>query len=221
MKLNKFLNPGSVIMLILAIWMLHRNIQLTQEQSLLNNHNLTLLQDSTAFSKRLTEKGDTIAIQEEMILSERQAQKVLKEELEYLKEVKNNVRVITKTEIKEVEIPVASDPIFIERDLDKFLKLPQSYKDSTELFSFSATVNETGLKINSLKIENRSSISIGLQKRGFFRRAEPVVTVHHSNPLIQTQGMQNVTVDLPKPFYETRTFNIGLGIAAGLLISRR
>lgn len=220
MKLNRIFNPGSLIMLILAIWMLYKNLQLRQQQSLLNNYNISLIQDSTAFSREVSKLGDTLAIQSEMLLSESQAKKILSEELAYLKKVKSNVKIITKTEIKEVQIPALSEPIYIENDLDSFMKIPQSYKDSTDYFSLHATLNKSGLKINSLSIQNRSSITLGLQKRGFFKSSEPVVTVTHSNPLIKTIGMNNVTIDTSKPFYETRTFNIAVGALIGYGIAK-
>lgn len=218
--IQRFLNPGALIMLFVVIWMLHRNFQLTSESNNLNNRNISLIQDSTNFVTALNSKGDSIAIQGQLILSERQAKDLLQEELEVLKKVKSNTKVITKTIIKEVLIPANEENIVAVIDESEFLKLPGTFSDSTEHFSFKATVQRNGLQINKLEINNKTSVTLGLQKRGFFRKSEPVITVTHSNPLVMTTGLTNVTIENQKPFYETRGFNLGVGFLLGVAVSR-
>lgn len=220
MKVNDFLNPGAGIMLILVFWLGFRNFELTQESNHLNDHTLSLIQDSTAFEKRISQMGDSISIQRETLLSETQSKKVLEKEYQELKKIAQNTKVITQTEIKKVFIPVHDTVRIMERPEGLFMKLPQSFSDSTAHFQFNSTLNESGLTINSLTIPNKTSVSIGMRKESFFRKAEPVVLVSHSNPYVSTVGMTNVTVDHRTPFYETKGFNIGVGFLAGFLIAK-
>lgn len=218
--INRFLNPGALILLLVIFWMLYRNLQLTKESGYLNNRNISLVQDSTNFVKQVNSLGDSITIQSQLILSEGQASDLLKEELETLKKVKSNTKVITKTVIKEVLVPHHPEAEVVEINQQDFLKIPSVFSDSTSHYTFSATVKKQGLQINKLQINNSTSVTLGLQKRGFFRKSEPVITVTHSNPYVMTTGMTNVTIDQKKPFYETRTFNIGVGFLLGVAVAK-
>lgn len=220
MKIEKFLNPGSFIMLLLVLWLWHRNFELVDEASNIDHENVILKLDNQAFRTEASVLGDSLSIQKETILSERQARKVLEEEYAELKEVKQNTRIFTKTEIKEVIVQADVPVELAEIDSSTYMKIPASYSDSTEHYSVRAEVGKLGLQINKFSIPNETSVSVGIRKTSFFRKAEPVVLVKHSNPLVNTTGMTNVTVKYEVPFYNTRAFNIGVGFIGGYLLAK-
>jgi hypothetical protein len=220
MKIEKFINPGTAIMLLLVFWIGKKNFDLTEERSFLSQDNITLTQNQKALKKERGALGDTIAFQRETILSERQARMILEDEYAELKKIKQNTRIISEIDFIEVPVPADTELVFAEIDSSQFLKIPQTFSDSTEHYQISSTVNRLGLQINRFKIPNTTSVSVGLKKQGFLRRPEPVVLVKHSNPYVNTTGMTNITVNYDVPWYNTRLFNVGVGLAVGYAIAK-
>jgi len=220
MKINKFLNPGSGILFFLLLLLLSRSGLIRNEISALSKNNISLVQDSSQFRAVISEQGKKLVIQEQTLVSQELATQLLKKEYKKLKEVKQQAIVRTITEIRDVMVPAVQSLETVEIDSSLFLKIPAAFLDSSKKFSLSAEVNELGLKINHLKIPNTTTVSYGLEKRGFFRKSLPVLVVSHSNPLIQTSALTNFVVDEKKPFYETRAFNFGVGFMAGSFLMK-
>lgn len=220
MKLNKFLNPGSAILLFCLILLLLRYGSLNKDLYGLSNENISLSQDLTSFKKLVNDQGDSIAIQDQVIISERLAKKLIADSYEKLKAVKSQTKVVTKIELVEVPVPATSEIEIVEIDTSNFMRVPQSFALINSNFTLNASVDTLGLKINKLYIPNTTTVTCGLEKRGFFRKSQPVVVVNHSNSLLQTSGMSNVVVENRTPWYNTRGFNLAVGFAAGMAASR-
>lgn len=220
MKRDKIYIPLISVLIFAMLYLIHQNRNLVNEQDLLSHELVSLRIDSLAFQ---TEKGkmmDSITFQREVILSERQAADLLRKELSELKSIKQNTKITTVVEYIDRPIP-AVDPVITESLPDgDYMKIPQSFKDSSAHFTLSASLLKTGLQLNSLRIQNTTSISVGMRRKSFFHRAKPVVMVSHSNPMVQTSGLTNITIQQEKSFFDSRGFNLAAGAFIMFIITR-
>lgn len=58
----------------------------------------------------------------------------------------------------------------------------------------------------------------GVKKKWFLGKATPTTEFSFTNPYVTANEVQVIVVPYKKPFYDTRLFNIGVGIGLGLLI---
>jgi hypothetical protein len=91
---------------------------------------------------------------------------------------------------------------------------------SHEFYSIAGSVTNTKLNLDSIQIPNTQSVVIGTKKNGVFKKNEHIVTVQNSNPYMSTGNITSYTIKKKKKWYETTSFNIGLGFIGGVLIYR-
>lgn len=110
-------------------------------------------------------------------------------------------------------------PIFIRLDIDTSV-----YEFNCINFSVDSPNYFINGKIFKEKIEFDNinfpdSISfITYTKRHLFNKDEYNASVRHSNNLIKTTGLMNITIKEKKPFWDRRAYFIGAGIVGGFLL---
>ena len=136
-------------------------------------------------------------------------------ELNELRKEFAKVKTIVKTKTIVIidSVPVPFDvrvPCDFERKgkhLDKWLQ-------------FDYAVNQDGFNISKFTIPNDQTIITGFKRKWFLGKQTYVTDITNSNPYIKTIEVQTIQVVVPKRFYDTRLFNIGVGFIGGVLISR-
>ena len=156
-----------------------------------------------------------IATQQQIMLTQQEAIDAGLLEIEKLKNVKSQVRVISETRI---------DTIFAEyqepqdsANPDK----PRSFIVRDPWYSLNGLVLPTGIAIRELQIKNDYSITIADKKLGFFKTTEPSVILVNKNPYTSTQSMENVVIVRKEPFYRKPWFWTSVGVGVGLYINRK
>ena len=170
------------------------------------------------FSIKALADGKTIAEQEQLILSQKEAISLGLIEIENLKKVKSQVKFVTNTKIDSVVINFTDTVEIIKRDSITYVPVPQLFKMSDKWFNFNATLNKKGLVIDSLLFINKFDVTIGYKKRSIFRQAEPIVLLKNHSPYTNTIEMNNVIVQEEKKFYDRKGFWFGCGAFFGLLL---
>jgi hypothetical protein len=66
-----------------------------------------------------------------------------------------------------------------------------------------------------------SMVIITADKPHFFKPNEYFITVSHSNPLIKTTGMENLTIYKPNRWWNSTWAKLGLGVVGGVVISQK
>jgi hypothetical protein len=137
----------------------------------------------------------------------------LKEWISEFKSIKGGVVVRETTIIQQVAVP-----------FDKIIPCdfkPFPAKKETKDFQFYATIANTGLTLDSLKIPNESKIVIGEKRKGFLNlKSELAVDVNNSNPYIKTSNISGYVYEPEKKWYERMWVNFVAGLTLGYVGGR-
>lgn len=132
----------------------------------------------------------------------------MREWVKEFKEIKGGVVIKETTIIKEVAVP-------FDRNIPCDFK-PFPAKKETKDFQFYATIANTGLTLDSLKVPNESKIIIGEKRKGFLNlKSELVVDVNNSNPYIKTSNISGFVYEPKKKWYERMWVNFVAGAVIG------
>lgn len=174
------------------------------------------------FESELNEKGEEIATQKQLILSQEEAlQNNLVEikELKEYKRIKSKTQIVTKTEIDTVFVsytPIENDSTQIDIPNGFFRNFEYTEKD--DWYKFSGSVSDRGLTMYNMQIKNDYILLIADKKLGLFTKPEPQVILTNSNPYTQTVSMNNVQIKYEKPFYKKEWFWFVLGATTTTVI---
>jgi hypothetical protein len=137
----------------------------------------------------------------------------MREWVNQFKNIKGGVVVRETTIIQQVAVP-----------FDKIIPCdfkPFPAKKETKDFQFYATIANTGLTLDSLKIPNESKIVIGEKRKGFLNlKSELAVDVNNSNPYIKTSNISGYVYEPEKKWYERMWVNFVAGLTIGYVGGR-
>lgn len=174
--------------------------------------------ENQGFQEEIDNNGNTIIEQEQVILSQKDAIAHGLLEIDRLKKVQSQVNIVTTTVIDTIVIN-HTDTLVEYINGDAFLKLPHVYNYDTEFLSFNALIKRDGFTLNNLKLDNKTTISVGFKGQGLFKPDLAVVELKHSNPYIKTVGVTNVVVEEKNPLNDKRLWG-GLGFLLGLILNK-
>jgi hypothetical protein len=183
-----------------------------------------------AFEVKRRDDSSTLAIQGQTIMSQKDAIALGLLELEKeMKQIQSQVKQKSTTTILEKQIPYIPDGYADTSGLVRnengdvirkdSIAVPTRFQLEEKWFKVDGYVKKDGLKIDSLKIPNKTVVSIGYQKAGFLNLSkDPVVMVKNENPYVSVDGLDNVIIKNKRPFWKNPLFTIGIGVALGQLI---
>lgn len=122
-----------------------------------------------------------------------------------------NTIVITETKTQIDSIPV---PFEVPVPFD----FTRAGSKTEKWYSFNYEVDQNGLSLSNFQTQTETTTITGFKRNWFLGRQYATTDVTHSNPFITTTQIQAIEVVVPVKWYNTRTFNLGLGILAGALI---
>lgn len=125
--------------------------------------------------------------------------------------VKMIIQTQTITKIDTVLIPF---DVFVPCDFER------SGKHAKKWFQFDYTVNQNGLIFTDFAIPNKQTSITGFKRKWFLGKQTYTTDITNSNPYINTVEVQTIQVVVPKRFYDTRLFNIGVGFVGGVLLAK-
>lgn len=215
-------NLGKFIIILLSILCIILFFDSCQNRKLnkILNHNLTEIGfKNQNFKTEVTKLGDSLNIQSQIILSQKQAIENNLIEIKRLKNIKSKVSVITQTKIDTLFIPykkTTNDTIYANANTKN-----TNYFDYTEKwFSINGFATDEGININSLSVKNDFSIYIADRKMGLFKKSKPSVMLINKNPYTETIKMNNVVIEYHQPFYKKNWFWGSVGFLGGVLIAK-
>ena len=200
-------------------------------KNLINQLSEYRLKEKAFEVKRLSDSS-TLATQTQTILSQKEAIALgLLEMQKGMKEVQAQVKQKSQVVIVEKPVPFIPDGWadtsglvrnekgeVIRRDS---IAVPTRFKLDEKWFNIDGYVKKDGLKIDSLKIPNKTTLTLGYNKKGFLNLGkEAVVTLKNDNPYLEVTGMDNIVVKKRKKFWQTSLFQIGLGVVGGYVLTK-
>jgi hypothetical protein len=196
------------------------------QQSIINDNNEAWRQlekqRTDSLTKIINEKGEEIATQEQLVITEKQAKEMALLENERLKKIKSKVKIKTVTKIKHIWIPYDTT-IFIHDTLSDSSFTARAFSVGDEWYNVKGITMKKGIYIDNISFNNELSTTIGYKKdkglKNIFKSSYPVVEVKNNNPYSSTVAMENIVIKpKKKKFYETKGFALGVGILGGFLL---
>lgn len=215
MKQFLFKNSKNIAIIILIVALLISFQKCNFEKELRASQNVAYNDTVSVFKNKLgtlTSEKKVLKMTnsdlKENILSGNAKLKALTDEFA---KVKSLVVVKEKVVIKSIEVPFEVQiPCEFERTGIK----------SEKLYSFNYKINQNGFNISDLEIPNEQTIITGFKRKWFLGRQTLTTDITNSNESIIIQDVKTIEIVIPKRFYDTRAFNIGVGFIGGALLFR-
>ena len=188
-----------------------------------------------SFIETKNKQGQKIIEQEQIILSQKDAIASNLLKIEELKKVESKVIIETVTKIDSVYIPfddtwqdenqfdtlVIVDTIF----KNNVIYVPKTFSLNKDFYSISGNILKNGILLDSLRFDNKLSLTIGMKSQGLFKKPLPIVMAKNSNPFVETSSMQNIVIKNDLKWYDKKMtwFAVGVlsGFTSGLLINNK
>lgn len=200
---------GLFIALVLSINQCSSNKQLIATQA-------DALIDATHYYKN--ELGSITATKQVLELEKKELKEMLYAKdttLNILRKEFSKVNVIIQTKTK-VAVDSMSEPFEpkIEYDFER------KGKSMNKWLQYDYSLNEDGFKITDFTMLNKQTSITGFKRKWLLGKQTYATDITNSNPYINTFEVQTIQVVVPKRFYDTRLFNIGVGFVGGVLLAK-
>ena len=209
----------TIILLLLAffVW---QTFSMNSKLQDYKNQVIKFKDGEQVFVEKLNERGERIAEQDQIILTQEDAIAHNLLEIETLKKINSQVQVQTITKIDSVFIPIIDtiERVIYDTTGLALLKLPTKFGLNNEWYSLYSTINTEGMLIDSLSLYNRQTITFGLKSNGFLKKPTPSLVIKNENPYVNVNSMSNVVIKNDIRFYDKKGFWFGIGIGTGILI---
>ena len=224
----------SIIVLLLLIW---KGCQLKKEHDDLLQQVSDYQLGEKTFKKKMLDDSSTIAKQTQTILSQDEAMKLGLLKLDGdIKKVQSQVRQSQTINIDSVPIPFIpsnfadtsgwmvkikqgdSSRAVLDSLLANSIIIPKGFSLKDKWYSVDGKVLRQGIILDSLRIENESSVTVGWKKSFLGLKSEPLVEIKNTNPYLSVSKMSNVIIKKKKGLFQNPLFWTGIGFVGGSLI---
>ena len=232
LKFNRLIFTILAIIIIMLLW---RGCELNKDYNNLLNNSSDL---ENKFTQKKLKDSSTIATQNQLILSQKEAIKlgVLKMNGD-IKVVQSQVSQKQEIKIDKVLVPFIptnfadtsvwmanikngdSSRHLIDSLINNSVIVPQPYQMEEKWFKMYGKVQKKGLLLDSFLLINESTVTLGYKKSGFLNlKKEAIVEVTNSNPYLNVTKLKNVVIKEKKSILQSKMFWFGVGIVGGVVL---
>lgn len=122
-----------------------------------------------------------------------------------------------KAKISLPKTKIKHDTVFVYKDLDS-LKITLKGAYYNEWYEFGYTATQDSLTINPFHTWTEIKRVDGFKRKWFLGRKTYYSDITFTNPYINVEEVQTYKVAIPVKWYDTRAFNVAVGLTAGLLL---
>lgn len=231
---NKLIYIVATILIVLLLW---KGCQLKREHDNLVSQLSEYKLGEKAFKKKILDDSSTIATQTQTIMSQDEAIKLGLLKLDGdIKKVQSQVRQGQNINIDSVPIPFIpnnfadtsgwmakikkgdSSRAVLDSLLAHSIIIPKAFSVKDKWYSMDGKVQREGLLLDSLRIVNESSVTVGWKKSFLGLKSEPLVEIKNTNPYLTVTKMSNVVVKKKKGLLQNPLFWTGVGVLGGVMI---
>jgi hypothetical protein len=226
-----------VILTIIIIILLLRGCQIEKDRQNLLQQVSSYQIGEKAFKTKILKDSSTISTQSQTILTEEEAIKlgILKLDAE-IKKAQSQVVQHQKLIIDSIPVPYIPNGYtdttgwvlklkngdtskeICDSLIANSIIVPSNFGIDNKWYSIHGKVKKDGLLMDSIKIENQSTVTIGWKKTGFLNlKKEPIVEIKNTNPYLSVTKMNNVVIKKKKGLFDNKFFWVGVG-AVGILL---
>ena len=191
-----------------------------------------------AFQKKRQADSSTIVQQNQTIMTQKEAERLglvkLEGEIKKLQSSVYQLQRIKRDTLKAEYVPdnfadtsgwykklVAGDysKMYVDSLMKHSVLVPKRFSFADKWTSIGGRVLKTEVAIDSITMDNESTVQIGWKGSGFLKLGKtPVVEIENTNPYLSTAKLGNVVVQKPKGILQSKLFWFGVGIFGGFLI---
>lgn len=227
-----------VVLFIILILLLYKGCEISKDRDNLLTQISTYKLGEKEFKNKILKDSSTMATQSQTILTQDEAIKLglLKMEGE-IRKVQSQVSQKQDVVVTKVDVPYIPNGFVdtsgwyaklqhgdnTQANIDSLLAnsviVPQPFQLEEKWYQIYGNVQKKGLLIDSLKLENESSVTVGFKKSGFLKlKKEPIVEIKNTNPYLRVSKMNNVVVKKDKSIIQSKWFWLGLGVVGTFII---
>lgn len=212
-------DPTKILMAIIIIILMMVLISTCQTNLILHDDITELSSANDEFTKRIYDDSVVVYSQNQTILNNETAIKMLQAEADKLRlsHLQELVKVKTKTIVKtEIQL---GEPVYI--DSFPHLKLPREFSKVDKWFTIDGRINRLGLlQIDSIASYGTLTYAVGDSARdGFISkimgRRDKVVRLSIDNPNMSITGMSNIYIRHERKWWESKGFMFAFGAIFG------
>lgn len=126
----------------------------------------------------------------------------------------------TVKSIVQTETMVVIDSIAVPFKTEIGYDFERKGKHMDEWLQYDYNLSENGFTITDFTMLNKQTSITGFKRKWLLGKQMYTTDVINNNPYIKTVEVQTVQVVVPKRFYDTRFFNIGVGFIGGMLVAK-
>lgn len=235
---HKLLNIALAFIILILLW---KGCEMKRDNENLVGQVSQYQIGEKAFKKKMQDDSSTIATQTQTILSQEDAIKLGLLKLEgQIKEVQSQVKQKQKIIIDSVPLPFVpngyADTTEWARRLKKgerskdicdslmsnSLIVPRGFKSENKWVNIYGKVKKDGVLMDSIRLENESSVTIGWRKVGFLNlKKEAIVEIKNTNPYFDVTKVNNVVIKPKSGILHKKGFWFGLGGLVGIILKSK
>lgn len=221
----------SVLSIIVIILLIDGCQQRAHNKNLVDQLSEYKIENQNYRSERQKDSS-LIVTQNQTILSQKEALKLGLLELDNkIKQVQSQLQAKLKISVVEKDVPFIptnyADTSGWVRDRNGNLvrtdsiSVPQDYGLIEKWFKVKGTIKKTGVKIDTLELPAKFTVTYGKEKSGFLGMSRtPVVQVKSDNPYIDVSSLNNIVVKKPKTIFNSPFLYLGTGIILGIFVAK-
>jgi len=120
----------------------------------------------------------------------------------------------------QTEAMVVIDSVTIPFETKIEFDFERKGKHMDNWLKFNYNLNQDGFDIADFTMLNKQTSITGFKRKWLLGKQNYTTDITNTNPYIKIIDVQTVQVVVPKRFYDTRLFNIGVGFIGGMLVAR-
>ncbi|GEM_PF-2475680 len=217
-KKDKFIIGVLTIIIIILFMQLFKSCE---NNGLLVASNKALTSDVKSYALK---NGQMVKSQEIVVLEKKTLQENIINKDKELKELSKKFSKIisvqslkAKTNIPKIGVKF-SEPIIVNKTDTVFLTKTGTYYDKWYDFTYSITTDS--LIISDFNSFTEIKRIDGFKKKWFLGKKTYHSDIIFTNPNISIENIKTYSVKIPIKWYETRVFNIGIGLMGGFLLAK-
>jgi hypothetical protein len=232
---HKILN---ILLAIIIIILLFKSCEASKDRDNLVSQLSSYKLSEKSFKLKIQSDSSTIATQTQTILSQQEAINLGLLKLDgQIKDVQSQVRQNQRVIIDSFPLPYIPNGYGDTSEWAKRLKkgerskelcdsliansiiIPSKFKNEQKWVKMYGKVNKDGVVMDSLRLENEASVTIGWRKYGFLNlKREPIVELKNTNPYVNVTKVNNVVVKSKSGILHKKGFWFGVGVLGGIIL---
>ncbi len=218
MSKNSIKNIIFVLAIIAAIFFCYQSCNKGSQLSDFKNQISQFTLKEKAFIVQRKADSSQIVIQNQTILSQKDAMNQGLLDIEKWKSIKSQVTVITNTIIDSIIIPIDTAKLLQLLDNELCLMLPYDFNKKDKWYTIAGFIDEKAMHFSTISFPDTIKYTIGDEKRGFLKQPAKIVKVEFANPHVVITGMSNIVIENPKKLVQKNGFWYAVGLASGIVL---